>query len=261
MSHSQKIVDCFDAFRREFDEHNDRRERLIKLSRDATKLSKKIIFLLQRVATAEFDHERAAVASAVQQSYEKFTEITTIFDQMRLELQGENFWRYQKTVSSGIQEYIEALSFAHYLEYKSLLTFQQVQQHLIGPDGVPFFPQGLPYADYLLGVSDLTGELMRFAITSIGRQGMMSRDNFDQATRLCNFVRDCRSDWEPMTPYIKELKAKQDVTTTSLKKIEAAAYSVAIRGFERARLHDFKSSQNFCAQDGDTPREEVDDHD
>jgi predicted translin family RNA/ssDNA-binding protein len=47
--------------------------------------------------------------------------------------------------------------------------------------------------DYILGVSDLTGELMRFAITSIGRQGMMSKANLDKATEVCNFVRACRS--------------------------------------------------------------------
>ena len=55
------------------------------------------------------------------------------------------------------------------------------------------FPLGLFYVDYLLGLSDLTGELMRFAITSIGRQGMMSKMNLDKATKVCNFVRTCRS--------------------------------------------------------------------
>lgn len=84
---------------------------------------------------------------------------------------------------------------------------------------------------------------MRFAITSIGRQGIKSKANLDKATKVCNFVRACRSgrfyypflwsnrdihlgltlyaDWEPMSPYIRELKAKQEVTTNSLKKIEA----------------------------------------
>ena len=54
-------------------------------------------------------------------------------------------------------------------------------------------PLGLPYADYVLGVSDLTGELMRFAITALGRQGMMSRTTLDRATKVCDFVRACRS--------------------------------------------------------------------
>ncbi|KAF8529430.1 Translin [Gautieria morchelliformis] len=255
----EKIIIAFQGFRQEFDDHNDRRERLIKLSRDATNLSKKVIFLLQRVATEETD-QGEAVKAAVQQSQKKFAEIIPVFDQMRTELDPDNFWRYQKTVSSAVQEYIEALSFAHYLKHNTLLTYEQVQRELVSPEGLPIFPLGLPYADYVLGVSDLTGELMRFAITSIGRQGMMStlKANLDKATEVCNFVRACRSDWEAMTPYIRELKAKQEVTTNSLKKIEAAAYSVAIRGFERARLGDIYSPHSRPGDDMTGEREEVD---
>ena len=69
-----------------------------------------------------------------------------------------------------------------------------------------------------------------------------------------------RLDWDAMTPYVPELKSKQEATTNSLKKIEAgmfedfrrflygvadyewiATYSVAIRGFERANLNHFTS--------------------
>ena len=38
----------FEQFRAELDEHHDRRERIIKASRDITAASKKIIFTLQR---------------------------------------------------------------------------------------------------------------------------------------------------------------------------------------------------------------------
>lgn len=38
----------FDTFRAELDEHHDRRERIIKASRDITAASKKIIFTLHR---------------------------------------------------------------------------------------------------------------------------------------------------------------------------------------------------------------------
>jgi len=108
-----------------------------KLSRDTTNLSKKIIFLLHRVATEKIENEHIAIASAVQQSHGKFGDILILFEKMRVDLQGENFWRYQRTVSSGVQEYIEALSFAHYLEHKTLVTFEQVQENLRSADGSP----------------------------------------------------------------------------------------------------------------------------
>ncbi|KAF4592073.1 translin-associated protein X [Ophiocordyceps camponoti-floridani] len=41
----------FERFRDELDEHHDRRERVIKASRDVTAQSKKMIFALQRTET------------------------------------------------------------------------------------------------------------------------------------------------------------------------------------------------------------------
>lgn len=49
---------------------------------------------------------------------------------------------------------------------------------------VKYFP--VPIDEYLLGVSDLTGELMRLAIAIISRKGGRK-----QAQKVCDFVRNC----------------------------------------------------------------------
>src|SRR5260221_3470940 len=84
----------------------------------------------------------------------------------------------------------EALSFAHYVEYGGLVSYEQAQANLCGDSGQPvgrtympsfapalmrklpwlhpqLFP--LPLSDYVLGICDLTGELMRLAISSISK--------------------------------------------------------------------------------------------
>lgn len=94
-----------------------------------------------------------------------------------------------------------------------------------------YFP--LPKEDYLLGLSDLTGELMRFAISGFSRKGGRAR-----AVQVCNFVRDCKSgmcsllssaccpgltgrpDFDRYTPFVQGLRRKQVVTNQSLEKIE-----------------------------------------
>jgi len=124
-----------------------------------------------------------------------------------------------------LQEYIEALSFAHYLEFRALISYEEVQKSLSDEDGVPYFP--LPLEDYLLGLSDLTGELMRYAISSISRRGGRSK-----AKQVCVFVRGCKADFEGMTPYFRELRKKQVVTAQSLEKIEDVAYEIAVRSSE-----------------------------
>jgi predicted translin family RNA/ssDNA-binding protein len=49
-----------------------------------------------------------------------------------------------------------------------------------------YFP--LPVSDYLLGLSDVIGELMRFAISGITFKGGPKR-----AHDICTFVRRCKS--------------------------------------------------------------------
>ncbi|CAL1696415.1 unnamed protein product [Somion occarium] len=223
------IIQVFDGFRNELDDHNDRRERLIKSSRDVTNLSKKVIFLLHRImtddASPEDQDDHARAARAVSKSRDKLKEIQNLFAGFSHELQGERFWRYQRAVSPGLQEYIEALSFTYYLETGRLISYHEVQKTLSDAEGNNYFP--LSVEDYLLGLSDLTGELMRYAISSIPRRGGRAKAN-----EVCAFVRNCKADFESFTPYIRDLRKKQNVTSQSLEKIEDAAYAVAVRSSE-----------------------------
>lgn len=67
----------------------------------------------------------------------KLKEIQDLFAAMREEVAGDRFWRYQRNVSPGLQEYIEALSFAHYLECQTLISYAEVQRSLSDAGGVP----------------------------------------------------------------------------------------------------------------------------
>ncbi|OCB85234.1 Translin [Sanghuangporus baumii] len=266
------ILAAFADMRDELDEHNDRRERLIKASRDVTILAKRVIFLLHRLVTeasrTDPDAFSAAAAqgcaklveaqlvteasrtdpdafsAAAAQGRAKLVEAQSLFRTMREDLQGDRFWRYQQAVSPGLQEYIEALALAHYFEtgLGKLIGYSGVQESLCAEDGEKLFP--LPMDDYLLGVSDVTGELMRFAITSIGRRGGRGT-----ARAVSDFVRNCKAaylrsftlanlhttnktDFEGFTPYVRHLGKKQAVTTQSLQKIEDAAYAIVVRTSE-----------------------------
>ncbi|KAA1468542.1 Translin [Dentipellis sp. KUC8613] len=215
----------FDAFRAELDDHNDRRERLIKASRDVTIASKRVIFLLHRIINENTADYAVLATRAAAEASKKLREIQGLFKAMAPELAGDRFWHYQPNVSPGLQEYIEALSFAHYLEHRSLITYAAVQRSLSDDVGGPYFP--LPVSDYLLGLSDLTGELMRFAISAIAKRGGRSK-----ASEVCAFVRGCKADFEIFTPHIRDLAKKQRVTSQSLQKIEEAAYAIAVRTSE-----------------------------
>ncbi|KAK2462048.1 hypothetical protein APHAL10511_006511 [Amanita phalloides] len=216
---------AFESFRLELDDYHDRRERLIKASRDVTNLSKKVIFLLHRILAEAPSHDPDVSKQAAQRGRAKLREVQETYAKMRSELEGDRYWRYQRQVSPGLQEYTEALSFAHYLEHANLITFNQVQETLCDASGKPYFP--LSVSDYLLGVSDLMGELMRHAISGISKRG-----GRQTSSELCMFVRNCKADFEMFTPHVHDLRKKQSVTTQSLEKIEDATYAIVVRGSE-----------------------------
>ena len=150
-------VALFDKFRQEIDDYNDTRERLIKVflhirltlygtwpqvftrkaSRDVTNLSKKTIFLLHRLALEDSSDDTTPAKRAAKHGNESLRQVQAIFATLSVELQGDKFWRYQRQVSPGLQEYIEALSFAYFLDHGSLITFDQVQATLSDTDGIP----------------------------------------------------------------------------------------------------------------------------
>jgi hypothetical protein len=100
-------------------------------------LSKKIIFLLHRIVTEDSSDDRALALRAASRAKENLREVQAMYAALKGELEGDRFWRYQRQVSPGLQEYIEALSFAHYLEHGTLIKFEHVQNTLRDADGVP----------------------------------------------------------------------------------------------------------------------------
>lgn len=93
------VLSMFQGYSTELDEHYDRRERIIKTSRDITALSKKLIFHLHRVTQRK-------PAAVFKEAQPKLDELSKLFDTLQEDLGGERYWRYQRQISPGIQEYV-----------------------------------------------------------------------------------------------------------------------------------------------------------
>lgn len=159
---------------------------------------------------------------------------STISELMRSivpDLQGLNANRYQNNVSGGIQEFMEAVLFQHYLETQCLLSFADATNTL--PLGL-----GLTYEDYLLGVFDMTGELMRFAITYMATNGSLPGSSTTKPSILAD-MQDIRSQLEGLDASgnysLKEFESKLKVTRQSVEKVENGVYSMLVRGKERPK--------------------------
>ncbi|MCJ1390650.1 hypothetical protein MMC18_003511 [Xylographa bjoerkii] len=235
----------FSTFRIELDEHHDRRERVIKASRDITALSKKMIFSLQRAR----DIPAPLPSSIVADLTTRQANITELFSSIVPDLQGLNAWRYQRQVSPGVQEFVEAVSFQHYLITQRLITLQETQR--LVPAGVVLMED-----DYLLGLYDLVGELMRFAITGMATGGKLPggdsrndeiqgggkvEDDLGGAQKrdVVQDLRELRMRFEGMDArggtLGRDVDKKMEVMRTCVEKVENTAYGMIIRGRERPK--------------------------
>ena len=84
----------------------------------------------------------------------------------------------------------------------------------------------IPPAEYILGISDLTGELMRLAINSVG-QG-----NLTTPLEICKILRKIHDEFITFGNRQRGLPKKLEVLKNSLKKVENTCYTIHIRGSE-----------------------------
>jgi hypothetical protein len=133
-----EIQGCFSTFQREIDDYNDRRERLIKSSRDITVASKRVIFSLHRfphhslqLSTSdgiETWRRSDAAQKILDEAHAKKDEIVKMIMQAakREELDKEyrrggtaasaeevevgRATRYERAIGSGLEEFVSASS-------------------------------------------------------------------------------------------------------------------------------------------------------
>lgn len=197
-------------------EQADRRERIIKLSRDITSTSKKVIFSCHRIASVPLEQ-------VIKDATPQFATLATLFAKLQAEVVGEEFWKYERSCSPGIQEYLEGLTFYHYLIHRTVPSLSEVQATLSNDQG-PLVH--VTVEDYLGGIADLSGEMMRLAIGSIGKS--LSRPEGEDSNMISIesiglVVRELKGAMDPLAPLVRNFHKKMVVLDQSLTKIESGS--------------------------------------
>jgi len=289
MTDEDKLLNAFDKFRDELDTRHDKMERIVKLGRDITIESKRIIFHLHRIQH-ETDKE-----SIIEEVQKRLSDVkTNLWSRVAKELRKEEDYQFLRKYSDGLQEWIEALSFYHYIHFKRLISWQEVQQELIFANSTPKIEitaaedlaksteqidlnsdmnnkskddsencneitekgeEGtkertekikeddsseefedmkieVPPTEYVLGLADLTGELMRNAINSL------SCGDMDICFTLLAFLQKMHAGFlevEQNCPRV--VHRKLTTLKQSMIKVENACYQISVRGSEIPENH------------------------
>ncbi|KAG0361498.1 hypothetical protein BGZ54_009081 [Gamsiella multidivaricata] len=315
-----------------------------RLGTDINILSKKMIFALHRADPREFLPQFSAASEALGEFKDKHATVLKLFHRAAIDLQGSNYYKYQRSFLGAMQEYIEAMTLEYYLVQGKLmpkcaleadLNFMTTSEQFANPDliidigqtqfggggnssgsggprgrsnrdhrktpynkdrsdssrksgnialtgpvpvnttaviatsntsdaqaapmvaemetGTPFtksiqqtrLTMEVTDEDYLLGIADLTGELMRLAINTLGQSliapvqdsntmgGIPLPSPEERVQHILSFLRNIKSGFDGLvltraSPLFKKMSAFKQ----SLNKIEMACYNVKVRGAE-----------------------------
>ncbi|XP_066937230.1 translin-associated protein X [Macrobrachium rosenbergii] len=228
-SQDTPLMTLFRDYSRTLVDKNDKYERVYKTSRDITVRSKRIIFSLQRIPGLDGDEREKILSSAASDLREiEQTQMKYIAQ----ELVDEEPYQFVYAYTGGLQEYIEALSLHHFLTTDKIIGHSDIQERLSfgsseeDNDVVPMSVLVQP-KEYILGIADLTGELMRFCIKCV------STGDFEVCYRICDVLKRIHGGFLSLG-YIplRELYYKFTVFRSSLHKVEEACYSLQLRKSE-----------------------------
>ncbi|MBS3107450.1 hypothetical protein J4468_00900 [Candidatus Woesearchaeota archaeon] len=152
------------------------REKTIQTSREIIKLSKLIIYSIHRNNTSNTE-------SLIQEIKSKIKSIKN----------------NEPTASVAKQEYVEAITYYEIIKNKKLPTRKDLEVNT---------------EDYLLGLADLTGELVRKAVNEA------INNNFDEVQKLKNIVENLYGEFLQFNPRSSHLRKKIDSVRWNLQKLE-----------------------------------------
>ncbi|KAG7399555.1 hypothetical protein PHYBOEH_008550 [Phytophthora boehmeriae] len=183
----------FEDMNREMHEQDEMREKIIKRSREILKSSKQAIFALHRSDRTE--------ASKLLANAEK------VIPEL-VELTEQNPSLRDGALSSSLEEYAEAKCFFHYLDTRCLLPRRDV----------PILKKN----EYLGGVIDFTGELMRLAVVKA-----TSRD-VQEVERCKAMVEAISGELIQFDFRNGPLRRKFDSVKYNLRKLENTLYELSL---------------------------------
>ncbi|XP_011496550.1 PREDICTED: translin-associated protein X [Ceratosolen solmsi marchali] len=233
INENSHIIKQFKKYAIELDTKHDRYERIVKINRDITIESKRIIFLLH---TLDKESKRNTILEEAETRINNLIKI--LFKNIALELYGHDPYLYLKAYRTGFQEFIEAISFYWYLQNNTLFNWTKLaesmryrikdlnenEQYSVEEKTIQTL---IAPVEYILGIADLTGELMRKCINNL------SNGDISSCYQICNFVRNMYKGFLSCAGITTaEVNKKMYVLKQNLLKMENVCYTIKVRGSE-----------------------------
>lgn len=179
----------------QIEKFDEERENLIKKSRDVIKLSKQIIFAVHRDDLENAEKNVKAITEEVKK-LEQYTK-----KQIQLAFSG--------SYKVALQEYVEALCYFNFVKNRKIPNSSEL---------------GVDAESYLMGLCDLTGELVRKAID------YAIKEKYDDALAAKELVSEIYGELLQLDLRDNDLRRKFDGIKYDLKKLEDLSLQIKMKG-------------------------------
>jgi predicted translin family RNA/ssDNA-binding protein len=153
----------------------------------------------------------------------RLVNVSKLLSSVQDDLKGLNRERYQAQLQC-LEELVEALSFAHYLQHQKLISLEEASAAV--PAGL-----GLTDMEYIYGLFDIFGELMRFATATADSQSESA-----DGRSIARDMQDLGSCFEILpAPPGKKFRIKLQTMRSSIQKVERLGYETVIHSAERPK--------------------------
>jgi len=181
--------------RNEIESFDEKRDLLIKDSRNVVKTSKLLIYSLQRDEIKEAE----SLVNQIKKELMELEKHTSMHPELK----------YSPSYKTAVQEYVEAMAFFYFMKEKRLVTRKELD---------------VDAESYLLGICDLTGELVRKAINSAIAK------KFSISIEIKNFVSELYGELLKFDFRNGILRKKFDSIKYDLRKLEDLIYDLKTKG-------------------------------
>ncbi len=184
--------DKFTKIKGELEKYDKERESIILKTREIITLSKQIIYGL---------HRKENVDELVEEIKKEISNLKDLAKDPASE--------YTGSYKSAMQEYVEALAFYQYVKDGSLLEHEELD----------ILPE-----HYLLGLCDLTGELVRNGVNA------SIEEEYEKTAKIKDFVSELYGVLLQFNFRNGELRKKFDGIKWDLKKLEDMVFDLKLKG-------------------------------
>ena len=182
----------FEKFTEDICNYEEKRDELIKKSRDVIKLSKRVIYAVLRDELIEAEK----LCQDIEQAKLQLDKIT----------KHDNKLPYEGSYKVAIQEYVEAILFYSFVKDGQFKELNVLSHH------------------YLLGLADLSGELVRRAVFLAGK------GKIDEVIKIKNELDKLYGELLKFDFRDSEMRRKMDAVKYDLRKLEDLVLDIKIRG-------------------------------